>query len=125
MNPGGQRKEAARPSRVGAVPEPRLLDAGLKEVPGEVRLSSLEERLPVIVLAGGVTALGVLRAFGRAGVPVFVHPGTDDPIRYSRWYRPLLNGSFSAWFRLAPHWIACRTRVDWRRCCKSSMCRCR
>jgi predicted ATP-grasp superfamily ATP-dependent carboligase len=56
-------------------------------------VSALHERLPVIVLAGGVTALGVLRAFGRAGVPVFVHPDTDDAIRYSRWYRPLLNGT--------------------------------
>lgn len=57
----------------------------------EVRLSSLDEQLPVVVLAGGVTALGVIRAFGRAGVPVFVHPDTDEAIRYSRWYRPLLN----------------------------------
>ena len=47
----------------------------------------------MIVLAGGVTALGVIRAFGRAGVPVFVHPATDETIRYSRWYRPLPNGS--------------------------------
>jgi predicted ATP-grasp superfamily ATP-dependent carboligase len=47
-------------------------------------------QLPIVVLAGGVTALGVLRAFGRAGVPVFVHPDTDEAIRYSRWYRPLL-----------------------------------
>ena len=66
------------------------MNAGLKELPRVVRLSALHEPLPVIVLAGGVTALGVLRAFGRGGVPVFVHPGTRDPIRYSRWYRPLL-----------------------------------
>ena len=59
----------------------------------EVRSSSLDEQLPVVVLAGGVTALGVLRAFGRAGIPVFVHPDTDEAIRYSRWYRPLPNGA--------------------------------
>jgi predicted ATP-grasp superfamily ATP-dependent carboligase len=69
------------------------LNAGPNELPREVRLSALHERLPVVVLAGGVTALGVLRAYGRAGIPVFVHPDTDDAIRYSRWYRPLPNGA--------------------------------
>jgi predicted ATP-grasp superfamily ATP-dependent carboligase len=69
------------------------LNAGPIELSSEVRLSAPHERLPVIVLAGGVTALGVIRAFGRAGVPVFVHPDTDETIRYSRWYRPLPNGS--------------------------------
>jgi D-aspartate ligase len=63
------------------------------ELAREVRLSSADEELPVVVLAGGVTALGVLRAFGRAGVPVFVHPDTDEALRYSRWYRPLLNSA--------------------------------
>ncbi len=46
--------------------------------------------LPVVVLSGGVTALGVMRAFGRRGTPVFVYPDTREYIRYSRWYRPLL-----------------------------------
>ncbi len=46
--------------------------------------------LPVIVLSGGVTALGVMRAFGRRGIDTYVHPDTLDYIRYSRWYRPLL-----------------------------------
>ena len=45
---------------------------------------------PVVVLSGGVTALGVMRAFGRRGIPTFVHPDTREYIRYSRWYRPLL-----------------------------------
>ena len=47
-------------------------------------------QLPVIVLSGGVTALGVMRAFGRRGIETFVHPAARDYIRYSRWYRPLL-----------------------------------
>jgi predicted ATP-grasp superfamily ATP-dependent carboligase len=46
--------------------------------------------LPVILLAGGVTALGVLRAFGRRGIDVHVYPDTNEYLRYSRWYRPLL-----------------------------------
>ena len=49
-----------------------------------------DTELPVIVLSGGVTALGVMRAFGRHGTPVFVYPDTREYIRYSRWYRPLL-----------------------------------
>ncbi len=47
--------------------------------------------LPVVVLSGGVTALGVMRAFGRRGIETFVHPDACDYIRYSRWYRPLLD----------------------------------
>jgi D-aspartate ligase len=46
--------------------------------------------LPVIVLSGGVTALGVMRSFGRRGIETYVHPDARDYIRYSRWYRPLL-----------------------------------
>lgn len=46
--------------------------------------------LPVVILSGGVTGLGVLRAFARQGIEAFVFP-TDlaDPIRKSRWYRAL------------------------------------
>lgn len=47
-------------------------------------------QLPVVVLSGGVTALGVMRAFGRRGIPTYVHPDTNEYIRHSRWYRPLL-----------------------------------
>ncbi len=45
--------------------------------------------LPVVVLSGGVTALGVMRAFGRRGVKTFVYPATTDYISHSRWYQPL------------------------------------
>ena len=45
---------------------------------------------PVVVLADGVTALGVLRAFARQGIPTFVHPNSREDLRHSRWYRPLL-----------------------------------
>jgi predicted ATP-grasp superfamily ATP-dependent carboligase len=48
--------------------------------------------LPVVVLAGGVTALGVMRSFGRRGIETYVYPGASDYIRFSRWYRPLLKG---------------------------------
>lgn len=45
---------------------------------------------PVIVLGGGVTALGVLRAFARQGIATFVHPDSREDLRHSRWYQPLL-----------------------------------
>ena len=46
--------------------------------------------LPVVILSGGVTGLGVLRAFARQGIPAFVYPtALTDPIRHSRWYRAL------------------------------------
>jgi D-aspartate ligase len=49
---------------------------------------NLAGRLPVIVLSGGVTGLGVLRAFARQGIPTYVYATESaDPIRRSRWYR--------------------------------------
>jgi predicted ATP-grasp superfamily ATP-dependent carboligase len=42
----------------------------------------------VIILGEGVTALGTLRAFGRAGVPLQVVAPADDWLTASRWYRP-------------------------------------
>ena len=45
---------------------------------------------PVVILSGGVTGLGVLRAFARRGVPAFVYPAIrDDLACRSRWFRPL------------------------------------
>jgi len=51
---------------------------------------------PVVVLADGVTALGVLRAFARQGIPTFVHPHSREDLRHSRWYRPLLQEKHDA-----------------------------
>lgn len=45
--------------------------------------------VPVIVLGEGITALGVLRAFGRKGIPVHAPCGRKDPMRHSRFFRPL------------------------------------
>jgi predicted ATP-grasp superfamily ATP-dependent carboligase len=46
--------------------------------------------LPVVILCGGVTGLGVLRAFARRGIPAFAYPpARDDVIRHSRWHRAL------------------------------------
>jgi len=41
-----------------------------------------------LILGGGTTALGALRAFGRAGIPSYVAPVAADLLRRSRWYRP-------------------------------------
>ncbi len=43
--------------------------------------------IPVIVLGSGITALGALRAFGRAGVPVYTYSQPGDMTRSSRFYR--------------------------------------
>jgi predicted ATP-grasp superfamily ATP-dependent carboligase len=46
--------------------------------------------LPVVILSGGVTGLGVLRAYSRQGIPCYVYAtALADPIRQSRWYRAL------------------------------------
>jgi D-aspartate ligase len=46
--------------------------------------------LPVVVLSGGVTGLGVLRAYARRGIPAYVFPvPQDDLLRLSRWFRDL------------------------------------
>ena len=55
---------------------------------GEQALAD-RSRPPVVILAGGVTALGVMRAFGRRGVTTYVHPDTSEYVRHSRWYQPL------------------------------------
>lgn len=52
--------------------------------------------LPVVVLGGGVTGLGVVRAFSRQRIPVFVLPAASDELRFSRWYRPLPSGPSSS-----------------------------
>lgn len=55
----------------------------------EVAPETIRRGLPVIVLAGGVTALGVMRAFGRRGIGTYAFPEAHDYVRHSRWYRPL------------------------------------
>ena len=42
---------------------------------------------PALVLGTGITALGVVRALGRAGIPVQVLSSSPGPVVYSRWYR--------------------------------------
>lgn len=44
-------------------------------------------RPPVLILGQGLTLLGVVRCFGRAGIPAFVLTGPDRLARRSRWYR--------------------------------------
>jgi predicted ATP-grasp superfamily ATP-dependent carboligase len=45
---------------------------------------------PVVILSGGVTGLGVLRAFARRGIRAYVYPAiADDVARRSRWFAPL------------------------------------
>lgn len=62
-------------------------------------------RLPVLLLGGAETALGVGRSLGRAGVPVFAFGSRHDPISYSRYCReffvdPVGRDPQDAWRRL-------------------------
>jgi predicted ATP-grasp superfamily ATP-dependent carboligase len=74
-----------------------LVEAGtLKPSTGSVVRAASESTpghadsgLPVVVLAGGVTALGVIRAFGRRGIPTYAFPKAHDYVCHSRWYRTL------------------------------------
>jgi D-aspartate ligase len=45
---------------------------------------------PVVILSGGVTGLGVLRALARRGIQAYVYPALrDDVVCRSRWFAPL------------------------------------
>lgn len=50
-------------------------------------------KTPALVLGNGITALGVQRILGRAGIPYFVVERQDPFLTRSRWYRPLPPGS--------------------------------
>lgn len=45
--------------------------------------------IPVLVFGSSLTAIGVIRTLGRAGIPVFSVCATPGMIARSRWYRPL------------------------------------
>ena len=77
-------------------------------VPGDEALAA-RARPPVVILAGGVTALGVMRAFGRRGVTTYVHPNTSEYIRHSRWYQPLLGDLPRSLARIAQRFGAARS----------------
>lgn len=47
-----------------------------------------QSRVPVIVLAQGANALGMLRSLHLAGVPAYVACPPGDLVTHSRWYRP-------------------------------------
>ena len=42
---------------------------------------------PALVLGNGITALGVIRALGRAGIPLYAVTADPGFVRASRWYR--------------------------------------
>lgn len=49
---------------------------------------------PALVIGTGITALGVVRALGRAGVPRFVVSPPPGPACWSRWYRRPPGGEY-------------------------------
>ncbi len=53
------------------------------------RGSTPEQSVPVLVLGSGVTALGVCRALGKAGIPNYLINSEGDFANRSRWARPL------------------------------------
>ena len=50
---------------------------------------------PVLLLGEGLTLLGAIRCFGRAGIPAFVLTGPDALAQRSRWFRSLPSYSIS------------------------------
>ncbi len=44
---------------------------------------------PVLLLGEGLTLLGAVRCFGRAGIPAYVLTGPDPMAKHSRWFRTL------------------------------------
>ena len=44
-------------------------------------------RTPALVVGSGITALGVMRTLGRAGIPVYLADRVPDGTRLSRWHR--------------------------------------
>ena len=56
-----------------------------RQIPAHVELTD-----PVVIVFGAhITALSVIRSFGRRRVPVFVAGGNNTTIRRSRWYLPV------------------------------------
>jgi predicted ATP-grasp superfamily ATP-dependent carboligase len=53
---------------------------------------STGKNMPVLVLGGGLTALGTARSLGPLGIPVFATCGTRDLAAYSRWVQMLGGG---------------------------------
>jgi D-aspartate ligase len=45
--------------------------------------------VPAVILGSGITALGVLRVLGRAGIPAYLVETEDPMLRRSRWFRAL------------------------------------
>lgn len=79
-------------ARISAWPLPQA-EGSTESVPGaEVSFVKKDARgdWPVVILSGGVTALGVLRAFARQGIEAFVYPAVrDDLVCRSRWFQTL------------------------------------
>jgi predicted ATP-grasp superfamily ATP-dependent carboligase len=76
---GSDKKEEGLSSRPRFTP---------RSVPGALEpRGSDPERPPVLVLGSGITAVGVVRALGRARIPLHVISAHPGPVRASRWYR--------------------------------------
>ncbi|HYZ83493.1 MAG TPA: hypothetical protein VE621_03795 [Bryobacteraceae bacterium] len=51
--------------------------------------STLNAGIPALILGSGLTATGVIRTLGRAGIPLFCVGYGSDWLKASRWFRPL------------------------------------
>lgn len=56
---------------------------------------TISEPLPALVLGSGITALGVTRVLGAAGISVYVATGPDRLVRHSRWFHPAPGGAYA------------------------------
>ena len=71
------------------------------------KFDAVRERLPVVVLGSGITALGVVRILARDGFVPFVADATDPLVRRSRWFHPLpgdvrVTGNLADWLPRLP-----------------------
>jgi len=61
------------------------LELNLEDQPG--RMNSGIEKVPVVLFGSGLTVLGALRSFGRAGVEVYCVCSETEIVGDSRWFR--------------------------------------
>lgn len=76
---------------LGGGPVPRIWRNALTST---LTVSSAATAPPALVLGSGLTVIGVVRALGRAGIPLHVLSEEPGPARASRWYRPPPHGRF-------------------------------
>ena len=56
-------------------------------------MTAKKKKLPCLVFGNGITALGVVRSLGRAGIISYCAENNIADVKFSRWFKPLPSGS--------------------------------